>query len=290
MNNLFYFNITYKCNNNCKSCCSFNTRGKSKRFVTADDIKSIAEKFNCTDSDVFIISGGEPTLSEQFDDIVNYCMSKSKHIILYTNGRNTQNINADNFERIIVPLYGKESAHNSYVGNINAYAETIRTLKSIIENNPDKIELKLLINKLSDMKAFVTSDDWNVLRNNNRFSISRVIKPKTDVNDEVYQFAEDLIVDLLAQGKMVKFYDLPFCKFGADFQKMVLERYDCHLNTQYKIICGSQYGRYTVFDFNKRADYNIDCANCNQSIFCTKIMQNYYCPVLTSEKCWIGTE
>ena len=278
------------CNNNCKSCCSYNTRGKSKRFVTADDIKSITEKFNCSNSDVFVISGGEPTLSEHFEDVVHCCLSKSKHIILYTNGRNTLKIKADNFERIIVPLYGKESTHNNYVRNTKAYSETVCTLKRIIGNNPDKIELKLLINNLSDMKDFVTSDDWNVLRNNNRFSISRVIKPNKDVEDEIFQFTEDFILDLLAKGKMVKFYDLPFCKFSADFQKMVLERYDSRLNTKYKIVCGSQFGRYTVFDFNKRADYNVDCAKCNQSIFCTKIMQNYYCPVLTSEKCWIGTE
>ena len=290
MNNLFYFNITYKYNNKCKDCCSHNTRDKNKRTVSVDDIKVIDDKFKCTESDVWVISGGEPTVADNFDEIINYCLSKSKHIILYTNGRNLHKINAECFERIIVPLYGTESGHNDYVGSSMAYSETVNALTNIIERNPDKIELKLLINDLTAMKDLLQNDDWQILKKNNRFSISRVIKPNVEIDSNVLLFTENLIMELLSEDKTVKFYDLPFCKFSEKFQNNILDNYDCSLNSKYRIICGSQFGKYTVFGFNKRADYYIDCSTCNKSIFCTKIMQRYYCPVLTTKKCWIGTE
>lgn len=82
-----YCNITYKCNNNCRNCISHNVKRHTDREVTVEDYIFFKEHFHLDENDIWTISGGEPTLSNNFVHIVNYCHSVSPHIIVYSNGR-----------------------------------------------------------------------------------------------------------------------------------------------------------------------------------------------------------
>lgn len=127
-----YCNITYKCNNNCRNCISHNVKRHTDREVTVEDYIFFKEHFHLDENDIWTISGGEPTLSNNFVHIVNYCHSVSPHIIVYSNGRRLNLLPTEilkKIERIIVPVYGEKAFHNRYVNSPYAYDETMRSLK-----------------------------------------------------------------------------------------------------------------------------------------------------------------
>ena len=64
-----YCNITYKCNNNCNNCISYNVKKHIEREVSVEDFKFFKKHFHLGEHDVWTISGGEPTLSDNFPQI-----------------------------------------------------------------------------------------------------------------------------------------------------------------------------------------------------------------------------
>ena len=129
-------------------------------------------------NDVWTISGGEPTLNPDFNDIVSFCHNYSNHIIVYSNGRTLSKIpkkTLSRIERIIVPIYGDEATHNEYVRSSNAYRETIDSMVKVLDYDTNKLDVKILFIDPQKGISFLKSPEWNDVITNNHFSISRVI-------------------------------------------------------------------------------------------------------------------
>lgn len=288
-----YCNITYKCNNVCDCCVSYNVKRHNPKEITIDDYKLLREQNSIGEDDIWTISGGEPTMSPYFADIINYCYQYSSHIIVYSNGRNLSTIPVDiinRIERIIIPLYGVESIHNQYVGSAKAYKETIKSIERILEFNKNKIDLKILLAEDNETEMLMNSQEWNVLKYNSHFSVTRLLDESHPLCSRLVNSAERVIRCLVSAGKKVRFYDFPFCWFSKIFQKEISEM-PLHLsNIDRQVICGTTGGRQILFSFNKRSDYFAHCSNCVNAIYCTMIMKNYFCPSIEDGKILITTE
>jgi len=63
---------SYVCNFRCKHCCIRDYQGKShRRAFTIADVKHLADQADAMGFGQFVISGGEPMMYPDFDDIVN---------------------------------------------------------------------------------------------------------------------------------------------------------------------------------------------------------------------------
>lgn len=291
---ILYCNITYACNNNCEHCISYNVRDKSKRVVSLDDYVYLQDRFHLTKNDIWTISGGEPTLSPFFENIVDFCYNVSKHIIVYTNGRNLRSISKmtlDKIERVIVPIYGSKSLHNKYVANSQAYAETMDSVKKIISLDPNKIDLKILLDESGDTEALFLTRDWNVLKTNNNFSVTRILKKENlQCSRQLAWRASKIIEMLLNANKRVRVYDIPLCLLSQKLQKMMFPYKDISVGFDTHVICASMGGRFQLFDFHRETDWFPECLKCPIKRLCCMIMKNYFCPRLEENTVDLVTE
>lgn len=291
MKRICYCNITYQCNNSCEDCISYNVKRHTHREVTLEDYRYFQNVFKFGNCDTWTISGGEPTLSDSFSDIIDFCHSISPHIIVYTNGRNLSNFTWNTIakiERFIVPLYGNEKIHNEYVKSSNAYKETMNSIQRIISRDTDKVDIKLILQEDRNTESLFCTGDWACIKENKNFSVTRLITKESPQCSNSLAFRADCIIqELMGLKKNVRFYDIPFCMLTKDLQlhlsKMPLKKIT---NVDTTVICGSSQQRYKLFFFNKRTDCKSECKDCCHHELCSMIMQNYFCPMITgSEVC-----
>ena len=294
MRRVCYCNITYKCNNNCRCCISHNVRKGTDRNLGLDDYSFLQKKFSLSANDVWTISGGEPTLNPSFNDIISFCHNYSKHIIVYSNGRTLSKIPKEilsRIERIIVPIYGEEATHNEYVRSRNAYRETIDSMVKVLDYDKNKLDVKILFVDPQKGISFLKSSEWNDIIVNNHFSISRVIKNGQQEHcQDICGTASDVLEALLDLNKIVRFYDLPLCKLKQGTLSRILESVNLTSSFDASVICGSTEHRYTIFPFNKQADYFPECEVCQNRSICVRVMQNYFVPVVINGVVYIDTE
>lgn len=291
---VFYYNITYACNNACRDCISHNVKKHSKRIIVPEDLMSIDKIFHVNENDIWTISGGEPTLSNYLDSIIDFAFSKSSHINMYTNGRRLCFVKKETLnkvERILVPIYGTEYTHNSYVSSKKAYGETISSMSDVISASNDKLEIKLMLDNCNSITKFLVSKDWDKIKNNTHFSVSRVLSTNNPLcSRDVAKEASDIIRNLWNLNKVIRFYDIPFCMLDRDIRDIISSNVNTFFNFDPIVICGSIDKRYKLFPFNTPSDYYEKCNQCKNQLLCSKIMQNYFCPVLDKESTYIDTE
>ena len=291
MRRICYCNITYKCNNNCQCCISHNVRKGTDKNLGLDDYSFFQKKFSLGANDVWTISGGEPTLNPEFNDIISFCHNYSEHIVVYSNGRTLSKIPTETIskiERIIVPIYGDETTHNEYVRSGNAYRETIDSMVKVLDYDKNKLDVKILF---IEGISFLKSSEWNDIIANNHFSISRVIKNgQHEHYQDICSAASDVIEPLLDLNKIVRFYDLPLCKLRLGTLSRILKSVNLTGSFDSNVICGSTEHRYTIFPFNKHTDYFPKCEGCPNRSICARVMQNYFVPVIVNGVVYIDTE
>lgn len=297
MKRIIYHNITFQCNNRCIHCISKSVKTLSKDVIKVDDIQFVDKIFNVNEEDVWNINGGEPTLSEHFGSIIDFCHTKSPHIIVYSNGRNLINISKSllsKVERIIVPIYGDELSHNFYVGDTNAYKETCISLEDIIARFPQKVDIKLLLDDNNNIEKFFKTIEWDKIRDNIHFSITRILKgyhDKTICSPQIAERAEIIIEKFIEQNKKVRFYDIPFCLFSRQFQKKISQM-EISKSEEYDktIIMGYGNFRYKTVNYSEPTNIFKKCLLCSNHIYCTQIMHNYFCPMIYDDKIYLSTE
>lgn len=163
------FQITYKCNFNCKYCLCKKLIEPNRELMTVDDYRRVrkqAIKMGCT---VFGIEGGEPFLRPDWEDIVKALKPKHNHINCTTNssllteemiiklkdlGFDTINLSLDSgspeihdnfrckgsYDNVIKALewskkHGIKPVLNTVVTKINIYGEGFAKLMDIAEKH-----------------------------------------------------------------------------------------------------------------------------------------------------------
>ena len=77
------FQVTKMCNLNCEFCCGAD---KSKKDSNLEEIKNVIDKLKKAGVDRIVITGGEPLIRKDIDEIIQYIYDKGINIYLSTNG------------------------------------------------------------------------------------------------------------------------------------------------------------------------------------------------------------
>ena len=86
LNNLWFQLTGFTCNLKCRHCyLSCNSTNKSKRFLNLEKIKNILNEVNKEDLKEIYLTGGEPLLHRDINNIIRHCI-KYTNVNILTNG------------------------------------------------------------------------------------------------------------------------------------------------------------------------------------------------------------
>jgi len=129
------FVYDFKCNMRCNHCLATKMEKKS-RVMTVDDVHNMALQADEYGIAQFNISGGEPLLFKEIDEIIEALMPDRFHISMSTNGVFLDSERAKHFARIGLDKVRisvdsiDELAHNSNRNNSGAYQKAMDALKA----------------------------------------------------------------------------------------------------------------------------------------------------------------
>lgn len=207
---LFYMNITFMCNNSCRFCISHNTSSSLNLIINPlESIKYADAQYGFASSDTVVLSGGEPTLSPQFDEILDYLSTKVGQVVIYTNGTNSIFHYECNI-RWIVSIYGGHHTHNYYTRNDKSFFQIKSNLYKASRSN---IEVKVILNPLFselDLKEILDIAEFVQLKS---FSISCLCDAHNNFERRI-SFLRDkitLLESLFYAFPEVKLSNIPLC-------------------------------------------------------------------------------
>lgn len=156
MKNYHYFNINYQCDSNCIFCAANHEKASSQvsKVLTPKKFEDDLLSANVKAEDKIRISGGEPTLSPFFWEILKICRKYDCIIDLTTNGHFFSNIK--NVETVLkfcpiiirIPLFGLSEKHDYLTGKKGNFNETITALENFSKYSGDfTINVKFLLCK-----------------------------------------------------------------------------------------------------------------------------------------------
>lgn len=151
MSRIFYFNITYGCDNNCIFCYSQNTYHGSRTHneITLRQFKDYLEEKKISQDDRVILNGGEPLLHTQFTDILHYLRDIGCEVLVYTNGTRLASVEFPSLTsrfRFIVPIHGYKELHDAITQHLGSYRETVAGMAACQEDGTCLLDLKVILN------------------------------------------------------------------------------------------------------------------------------------------------
>ncbi|MFA7708137.1 MAG: radical SAM protein [Candidatus Pacearchaeota archaeon] len=180
-----YFELTRKCNLNCKYCYNKSSFAFSKE-LSKEKIFSVLNELAQAGTFEIRFTGGEPTLHKDFFEILAYAESLGFFVSLGTNGvwnqKTINQIKSSNIKIIIISLDGPKEYNDSIRGE-GTFDRVIETLKQLRE----KKDLFLKINC--------------VLTKNNKKYLEEVVKIAVSLGVNVVNFVP---VKLAGRGNMDK--------------------------------------------------------------------------------------
>lgn len=128
--------ILKNCNLRCKHCYVPGTEA-IKNIMSLDDIKSIIDKLDEWGIHILQISGGEPFLHPDINEIIDYAYDKNFGIQVFTNATLLEkHINASMVEKVmefIISVDGNEEYHDKFRGKAGSFKKTLSSIKKIKE-------------------------------------------------------------------------------------------------------------------------------------------------------------
>ncbi len=151
MKRIFYFNITYGCNSNCKYCYSHSTHHNAVSYNEIQELKffEYLEKNQITPNDRVIINGGEPFLHSEIRSLLLGLAKYNCEVLIYTNGRLIRFFDLSGLSkkyRFVVPIHGYEEIHDQITGVSGSYKEALNGLRSLVEMTDCLVDIKIIIN------------------------------------------------------------------------------------------------------------------------------------------------
>lgn len=237
MGRIFYFNITYRCNNDCLFCAANHGYNNTNNEMNLDEFKEIVKNNNIGECDRVIVNGGEPTTHTHFFELLDIIYAHKAYIDLYTNGVKLSDLE---FSKklllytpmlIRIPIFGASSQkHNRLTGMEGSFEKTIKGIKNIVGLKKDidlKIEVKLLLSKATSVQ---NREIYNFFKNNfpnefyfsfNPLLVSARVKQNANIMFESYTESVEkslpLIQNMKNEGWDVSLSLLPFCLLPKEY-------------------------------------------------------------------------
>lgn len=133
---VYFLEITAACNNACPGCGNVYAGDRSAPPLSAQRWRVVVDRLAPSAAE-FRITGGEPTLHPQFEEIVGHINSSGLPFVLFTNGRwaNPDRLldflaGMPNLAGLLVSLHGAgPAAHESFSGVAGSFAETVQNIR-----------------------------------------------------------------------------------------------------------------------------------------------------------------
>lgn len=157
MTKFHYFNITYHCDSNCLFCAAnIGLIDHAEYTMTPEEFRENLTKANATEGDRVMISGGEPTLSPYFWEILDIVEAFGCEIDLTTNGHYFESI--DNVVRLLeyskiivrIPFFGLKEQHDNLTGREGNFDKANAALDNFYKFSAQKhfcLNVKFLLSK-----------------------------------------------------------------------------------------------------------------------------------------------
>jgi MoaA/NifB/PqqE/SkfB family radical SAM enzyme len=139
--------MTDRCNFKCLGCRRSFIDIKHSKEMTLGTVKKLLSLYRSIRA--FTIAGfGEPTLCEEFVDIVNFLKKERKKTHIITNGTNINRLLQLKYipDRITISLYGYDANSYSLYTGVNAYNQIIENFLAIKESF-DNVFLFYILNR-----------------------------------------------------------------------------------------------------------------------------------------------
>ncbi len=159
--NVFDLKVGFSCNNDCIHCVVAGKR--LTEDLTNQEIKSIIKKRPQDDSILF--TGGEPTIRDDFLNLIKYAKKRGHKVILQTNGTQFSNLNfakesSKYIDNILIAIHSyKEKVHDEIVRSSGMHKKTIRGFKNIVKlkipHSTQTVISKLNVDHLKETYDFI---------------------------------------------------------------------------------------------------------------------------------------
>lgn len=161
MKRIFYFNVTYTCNNKCIFCYSHNTRYNQAHWnIDLLTFKKYLDENGLSSNDRVIINGGEPFLHAYLIEMLCYLQEVNCEVLIYTNGRRISNMKLpelNNRFRFVIPIHGDKITHDKITRIPGSYEETLLGMKHILKTTKCLLDMKVIVNNEMLLK---TEKEW----------------------------------------------------------------------------------------------------------------------------------
>lgn len=156
------FELTARCNFNCKMCYVHLTEAEQRRRgreLTADEWLAIAQKAKEAGTVFLLLTGGEPTLRADFPDIYRALKRMGFMISVNSNGYLLQDKILELFAeevptRVNISLYGVSNETYRRMCGIPAYDRIVKNIEALRKTGVDvKINMSLTPDNMDDMEA-----------------------------------------------------------------------------------------------------------------------------------------
>lgn len=292
--------LGYTCNNDCIHCVISSQREKAQRIRGKVDLQT-KEYLNSVEQSMIsgckyiVVTGGEPTIRDDFFEIIDYIHRSGLKIILQTNGRCLHS--PDFFSKIkkypvfyVVALHSiNEKVHDNISQRNNSYQETWTGIQRLLEHKKSLLVKCVLTNhNYKEMKEFVRIL-FELGTTNFMFSFPHAQGNAWINRDEVVPLYEDIIPHLrecihyveeqnqLGHSIKLRFETIPFCHFEDGKQIYAQEWYH---NQDHKVELKQLDSNLTIDWSKQRGDIKIHpyskCETCVYLHKCEGVWDDYY--------------
>lgn len=164
MSRIFYFNITYRCNQNCVFCFS-NSTSSHGRDMKSEKILDSLKDLEANERDLIVLNGGEPSLHPHFYDLLSLIQNSfHSQITVYSNGSvlDVAKMRKSSNTIFIIPIHGNENEHDAITQIYGAFQNTLNNIKAFT-NCRYRYSIKFIVNSHMvsdgfDIKHFLESN------------------------------------------------------------------------------------------------------------------------------------
>ncbi len=165
--------VTFKCNNNCLTCINDMVYHPEKKvlgkkdcvYVPTDQIKSKIDSLKDLEDNTMSFTGGEPTISDDFFELLEYTRKKYEDDILIfvvSNGRMfssksflekmVSTLPPDGNNRFGIAIFGHQpKLHDTITRAKGSFDQTVKGVKNLLNKGYD-VELRIIINRMNYKK------------------------------------------------------------------------------------------------------------------------------------------
>ena len=296
-----YICITNKCNLRCKHCCT-SCSIENQDFLNILQIKNIIDLIKVLNPSNIVITGGEPLIREDFNEIINYINNKipNSNLILSTNGTliNSKNIDfiVKNFKKIDISIDGVDEETCSLTRGKGIFNKVINAINELQKKKFTNISLSMVF---GDKNEYLRESFLELNKKLKTQPIERYFVPLGRGLENISLYSSDemltpiVIPKIFEKNRDEKSKKISSCNCSA-LQSQIFINYDgtiypCQSLIKDEYAVGSIFDNYTIHNIKDRKlsrveayknvrrihPYNFEkCKRCDVNIFC------WHCPAL----------